>query len=85
LIVATQLPHYLSVRNSLAGVVTTVTHDDASSDLIGIDIGGVEIMARVTKAATRELAIGPGLPVWALVKAASLRGRAISNASRGAG
>jgi molybdate transport system ATP-binding protein len=85
LIVATQLPQNLSVRNSLAGVVTTVTHDDASSDLIGIDIGGMEIMARVTKAATRDLAIAPGVPVWALVKAASLRGRPISNASPGAG
>ncbi len=81
LIVATQLPQHLSVRNSLAGVVTSVVHDDANSDLIGIDIGGAEIMARVTQAATRELSIAAGLPVWALVKAVSLRGRAISNAS----
>jgi len=81
LIVATQSPQYLSVRNSLAGTVTTVANDDANSDLIGIDIGGTEIMARVTKAATRELSITPGLRVWALVKAASLRARPISNAS----
>lgn len=81
LIVATRLPQYLSVRNSLAGVVTTVAHDDANSDLIGIDIGGTQIMARVTTAATRELAIRPGVPVWALVKAASLRARPILNAS----
>ena len=81
LIVATQSPQYLSVRNSLAGVVTTVANDDANSDLIGIDIGGTGIMARVTKAATRELSIAPGLRVWALVKAASLRARPISNAS----
>jgi molybdate transport system ATP-binding protein len=81
LIVATQSPQYLSVRNSLAGKVTTVSSDDANSDLIGIDIGGTEIMARITKAATRDLSIAPGLPVWALVKAASLRARVISNAS----
>jgi ABC-type molybdate transport system ATPase subunit len=49
--------------------------------LIGIDIGGTEIMARVTRAATRDLSIVPGLPVWALVKAVSLRARPISNAS----
>jgi hypothetical protein len=48
------------------------------------------IMARVTKAATRELALEPGLPAWALVKAVSLRGHsfvappAISIARRGA-
>ncbi len=80
LILATRLPQFLSVRNSLAGVVTTVSQDDASSDLIGIDIGGTQIMARVTAAATRDLAIRPGVPVWALVKAASLRARPISNA-----
>jgi molybdate transport system ATP-binding protein len=84
LIVATQLPQYLSVRNSLAGVVTSIANDGANSDLIGIDIGGTEIMARVTRAATRDLAIMPGLPVWALVKAAALRARPISIASPGA-
>jgi ABC-type molybdate transport system ATPase subunit len=35
------------------------------------------IMARVTKAATRELGLAAGLTVWALVKTASLRPRAI--------
>jgi molybdate transport system ATP-binding protein len=78
LIVATQAPRHLSVRNILAGVVTTVTGDDADSDLVAIDIGGTVIMARVTKAATRELALEPGLPAWALVKAVSLRGHSFA-------
>jgi molybdate transport system ATP-binding protein len=73
LIVATQAPQHLSVRNSLSGAVTAVMSDDEDSDLIGIDIGGTLIMARVTKAATRELGLAPGLPVWALVKTVSLR------------
>ncbi len=90
LIVATQAPQRLSVRNILGGVVTTVTSDDAESDLVAIDIGGTVIMARVTKAATRELALRAGLPAWALVKAVSLRSHsfaapaAISNVRRGA-
>jgi molybdate transport system ATP-binding protein len=67
----------LSVRNCLAGVVVAVSDDDADSDLISIDIGGTDIIARVTKAATRELTLRPGLPVWALVKAVSLRARPI--------
>jgi molybdate transport system ATP-binding protein len=75
LIVATQAPQHLSVRNSLLGVITTVTSDDDDSDLVGIDVGGTVIMARVTKAATRELALRSGLRVWALVKAVSLRGQ----------
>jgi molybdate transport system ATP-binding protein len=73
LIVATQPPRNLSVRNILAGVITAVTSDDADSDLIAIDIGATLIMARVTKAATRELGLAAGLPAWALVKAVSLR------------
>jgi molybdate transport system ATP-binding protein len=80
----------LSVRNSLPGVIMAVTSDDAESDLIAIDVGGTMIMARVTKAATRDLALEPGLPAWALVKAVSLRGHsfaappAISDARRDA-
>jgi molybdate transport system ATP-binding protein len=90
LIVATQEPQHLSVRNILTGVITAVSSDDADSDLVAIDIGGATIMARVTKAATRDLSLEPGLPAWALVKAVSLRGHsfaappATSSARRGA-
>ena len=73
LIVATREPQQLSVRNILTGVVTAVTGDEGDADLIAIDIGGTIIMARVTRAATRELKLTAGLPVWALVKAVSLR------------
>lgn len=73
LIVATREPQQLSVRNVLTGVVTAVTGDEGDADLIAIDIGGTIIMARVTRAATRELKLTAGLPVWALVKAVSLR------------
>jgi len=78
LIVATEAARNLSVRNVLAGVVTTVTSDDDESDLVGMDVGGTIILARVTKAATRELALRPGLAVWALVKAVSFRGHSFA-------
>ena len=81
-IVATQLPRQLSVRNHLEGVVAAI-EDDGASDLVSIDVGGGEarargatgpiVLARITKAATRELEIAPGMPVWALVKSMSLR------------
>jgi molybdate transport system ATP-binding protein len=80
LIVATQTPQSLSVRNSLKGVITAISHDEDDSDLIAIDIGGAKIMARVTRAATRELGLTAGLPVWALVKAVSLRGHTFATA-----
>lgn len=73
IIVATEPPRHLSVRNSLPGVITSVANDVDDSDLIAIDIGGILIMARVTKAATRELGLAAGKSVWALVKTASLR------------
>jgi molybdate transport system ATP-binding protein len=73
LIVATQPPQHLSVRNSLKGVVKSVVDDVDDSKLIAIDIGGTLIMARVTRDATRELGLTAGLQVWALVKTASLR------------
>jgi molybdate transport system ATP-binding protein len=74
LIVATSAPRDLSVRNVIEGVVSQIAADSGGSDLISIDIGGVIIMARITGAATRELSLLAGRPVWALVKSVSLRG-----------
>jgi molybdate transport system ATP-binding protein len=85
LIVATQAPRHLSVRNILAGTVTAVTPDEGDSDLIAIDIGGTTIISRITRVATRELKLTPGLPVWALVKAVSLRAHAFGARRRGLG
>jgi molybdate transport system ATP-binding protein len=88
IIVSTQQPEHLSVRNSLMGSIDKIESDDADSDLITIDIGTARILARITKAATRDLALRPGMPTWALVKSVSLRGHAFpaptSTASPGA-
>jgi molybdate transport system ATP-binding protein len=73
-IVAIQPPQGLSVRNALAGRIVDISSDDAESDLIAVDVGGTRIMARITKAATRELGLTVGSQVWALVKSVSLRG-----------
>ncbi len=73
IIVSTRPPQHLSVRNSLQGVVAAVSTDEGGADLIAIDIGGQTLLARVTHEATRELGLAPGLRVWALIKAVSLR------------
>ena len=78
IIMSTELPQYLSVRNSIAGIVTTVQSDDAHTDLITLDIGGKYLMARITRSATRELALTPGAKAWALVKSVSLRGHSFA-------
>jgi molybdate transport system ATP-binding protein len=74
LIVATQPPEHLSVRNALQGSIKEISSDDADSDLIAVDIGGSLVIARITKAATRELALAQGQSAWVLVKSVSLRG-----------
>ncbi|MDB6082357.1 MAG: molybdate transporter ATP-binding protein [Gammaproteobacteria bacterium] len=78
IIVSTRAPEYLSVRNNIAGVVTGIHGDDADSDLVIIDIGGAQILARITKAATRALSLRPGMKAWALVKSVSLRGHSFA-------
>jgi molybdate transport system ATP-binding protein len=72
IIVARRLPDQLSVRNHLAGTLTRIEPDGAHSDLVSIDVGGATLLARITRAATRELDLAPGLPAFALIKAASL-------------
>jgi molybdate transport system ATP-binding protein len=77
-IVSTQIPQRLSVRNCLAGLVTSIQGDHLGSDLVTIDIGGAAIVARITKAATRELSLTPQMNAWALVKSVSLRGHSFA-------
>jgi molybdate transport system ATP-binding protein len=77
-IVSTQMPERLSVRNCLAGFVTSIQDDDIGSDLVTIDIGGAAIVARITKAATRELSLTAQMNAWALIKSVSLRGHSFA-------
>jgi ABC-type molybdate transport system ATPase subunit len=55
--------------------VRSIAPDDARSELLEIDIGGASVVARVTSAASAELALSVGRTVWVLVKTVSLRGR----------
>lgn len=78
IIVSTESPQRLSVRNSIAGMVSAVQNDDADTDLITLDIGGKYLMARITRSATRELGLVKGTKAWALVKSVSLRGHSFA-------
>ena len=74
LILALEVPRGLSVRNRLRGVVASVTEDEGDAALIRVDIGGAQVVARITASATRELGLKAGSLVWVLVKSAMLRG-----------
>jgi molybdate transport system ATP-binding protein len=81
-IVALQAPHGLSVRNSLTGTVRQINNDADDTDLIHIDIGDATVLARVTRAASAELELRPGLAVWVLIKAVSIRDHAFTEVTR---
>jgi molybdate transport system ATP-binding protein len=73
-ILATELPHGLSVRNALEGTVVDLVDDD-DEVLVRVDIGGgASVLSRITKAAIDALRLQRGSRVWALIKAVSLRG-----------
>jgi molybdate transport system ATP-binding protein len=82
-IVATESPRGLSVRNVVPARVVSVTPDTGRAVLVELDIGRTTtLLARITERASDELALGPGKQVWALIKAVSLRGHAFSVPAR---
>ncbi len=78
IILATSYPEGLSVRNALMGRVARIVRDDAETDLVYVDVGGAQVLARITGVATAALGLCEGMKVWALVKAVSIRGHAFA-------
>jgi molybdate transport system ATP-binding protein len=78
IILATEPPTNLSVRNALPGIIGAIERDDEHSDLVRINIGNAVVLARITRAATQALQLVLGSKVWVLVKAVSMRGHAFS-------
>jgi molybdate transport system ATP-binding protein len=76
IILATQAPKGLSVRNELQGRITELSSDEEDAVLVKVDVGGATVLARVTRAAVATLGLRPGLEIWVLVKAMSTRGHA---------
>jgi molybdate transport system ATP-binding protein len=67
-IIALQPPSGVSLRNALAAMVTEVAESGPSSADVRLAVGGSFLIARITRAAVRELELAPGRPVVALVK-----------------
>jgi molybdate transport system ATP-binding protein len=84
IILATEPPRGLSVRNALQGVITDIAEDVGNAVLVKVDIGpGAAVLSRVTRHAMRDLGLRPGMGVWVLVKAVSARGHAFAVADQG--
>jgi molybdate transport system ATP-binding protein len=74
-IVATERPTGLSVRNAVAARVESVKPDVGHAVMVELDIGRTAtLLARITARASEELALRADKQVWALIKAVSLRG-----------
>jgi molybdate transport system ATP-binding protein len=68
-------PRDSSIQNQLRAVITDVINDDHPSQvLVRLDCAGTVILARVTRRAMHSLKLGPGTPVWALVKSVAVIG-----------
>jgi molybdate transport system ATP-binding protein len=70
--IALDCPKNISVLNCLAGVVSEIGQDGASSADVRIEVGRTTIIARVTRHSVNALRLAPGVAVFALVKAISL-------------
>ncbi|MES1262806.1 MAG: molybdenum ABC transporter ATP-binding protein [Peristeroidobacter soli] len=82
-IVASERPVGLSVRNVVAARVMSVTPDSGRAVLVELDIGRTATLrARITSRASEELGLSKDKQVWALIKAASLRGHVFSVPAR---
>ena len=82
-IVASARPVGLSVRNVVAARVISVTPDAGRAVLVELDIGRTAtLLARITSRASEELGLSVNKEVWALIKAASLRGHVFSVPAR---
>jgi len=78
-IVATERPVALSVRNLVAARVVSVTPDVGRAVLVELDLGRTStLLARIPARAADELELRSDKQVWALIKAVSLRGHVFS-------
>ncbi|MBC7155368.1 MAG: molybdenum ABC transporter ATP-binding protein [Rhodobacteraceae bacterium] len=65
-------PTGLSAQNILAGRVARIVPGAGPGVMIHIDLGGHEILARITRRAADQMALHPGDPVHAILKSMSI-------------
>jgi molybdate transport system ATP-binding protein len=78
-VVAVEAPRGLSIRNEVRGRLEALADEGPDAVFATVATDGARLLARVTRAAVSELGLAPGREVWALVKAASLRGHAYTH------
>jgi molybdate transport system ATP-binding protein len=68
-LLAAERPGAISARNILEGRVTALRGEAGEGVLVTLETKAGPVLARLTDEAVRDLALAPGKPAWALVKA----------------
>ncbi|HIC64676.1 MAG TPA: molybdenum ABC transporter ATP-binding protein, partial [Paracoccus sp.] len=78
--IALDRPTGISALNVLAGVVRDLTPDDGAM-LVRLEAGSQTLLARITTRSAQALALHPGKPVHAVLKAVSVAPGSIGSGS----
>ncbi|RMC34451.1 molybdenum ABC transporter ATP-binding protein [Paracoccus alkanivorans] len=79
--IALERPAGISALNLLPAVVRDLTETE-SGMLVRLDAGGETILARITRRSAYALALEPGKPVYAILKAVSVAPGSVGNMKR---
>ena len=79
-ILAVQRPAGLSVHNALEGVVEEISDEAGAYAEVKVDVGGIAILARVTRDSVQRLGLEPGRTIYALVKSVAIDRQSVSAA-----
>jgi len=74
---ATERPQGISALNVLPGIVTAVKLGEGPGALVQLSVGGVPLLARITRRSAAALDLCPGRTVYAVLKAVSVAREAI--------
>ena len=70
--IALDPPNRISIQNVLPGKISAIGTERGGVVDVTIGVGSVKLRSRITKRAVQQLALAPGLDVFALIKAVSL-------------
>jgi molybdate transport system ATP-binding protein len=70
--IALDPPSRISIQNVLPGKISAIGAERGGVVDVTIGVGSVKLRSRITKRAAQQLALAPGLDVFALIKAVSL-------------
>ena len=69
---ATERPAALSMLNVLPATIAAIDEGGGSSVDVRLDVGGAQLIARVTRKSVADLGLAPGRPVFALIKSVAI-------------